>query len=174
MQQACFIASPRDKREVMSKSEGRVPKDLRGAERPHPVLCWAASRRPAYAAISGLQHRLPVPRARERDAQPTTLGFHPRRVVRRPPRPDRVTPGARARLAAGLGPCCPAPSSGAASLTPRYRRSAARVLMDEGWAKCKRAARAGDKFPRGSGHSGASRNPVREAPSRTGYRRSPV
>ncbi len=44
-----------------------------------------------------------------------------------------------------LGPLVSAGTSGAAPLIPRGRRSAARVLMDEGWGECNAAARAGDK-----------------------------
>jgi hypothetical protein len=38
-----------------------------------------------------------------------------------------------------------APSLGAATLAPRSRRSAARVLMDEGWVHCNVSSSGGDK-----------------------------
>jgi hypothetical protein len=37
-------------------------------------------------------------------------------------------------------------TSGAAPLIPRHRRSAARVLIDEGWVKSNQGARGGDKW----------------------------
>ena len=136
-----LAASPR---EVLSKSDPL--KRVRTAGHRAAASVFLVGSRSAPRLCGDIRPSAPLTRAARsgRDAKPTTLGFHPRRVVRRPPRPDRVTPGARARLAAGLGPCCPAPSSGAATLIPRYRRSAARVLMDEGCMQCKRAARGGD------------------------------
>ena len=46
----------------------------------------------------------------------------------------------------GLGPLLSAGTSGAAPLIPRSRRSAARVLMDEGWSHSKRGLGGGDKL----------------------------
>ena len=48
-------------------------------------------------------------------------------------------------------------TSGAATLIPRYRRSAARVLMDEGWGEFNAGVRGGDKIAR---HPGESRGPL--------------
>src|SRR5680860_1667228 len=46
----------------------------------------------------------------------------------------------------GLGPILSAGTSGAAPLIPRSRRSAARVLEDEGCRHCNAASRGGDKI----------------------------
>mgnify|MGYP006915177563 CR=1 FL=1 len=80
-----------------------------------------------------------------------TAGSHGGGRSIRPPRPYRYT-DARSLPAPEAGPVVPAPSSGAATLAPRYSRSAARVLMDEGWEECTRDRSSGDKFVRGLPH----------------------
>jgi hypothetical protein len=84
-----------------------------------------------------------------------------RGLTRRPPVPTAVceakTPEAGSRYSCRRAPgrgeplepvLVPAASSGAAPLAPRYRRSAARVLTDEGWGKLSAATRSGDNFLR--------------------------
>jgi len=87
-----------------------------------------------------------------------TAGSHGGGRIIRPPRPHRYT-DAGSRLAIHLGRVVPAPSSGAASLIPRGRRSAARVLMDEGWGEFNAGMGGGDKFP---GSPRRSDNPRRD------------
>jgi hypothetical protein len=65
-----------------------------------------------------------------------------RRTPEAGPLPRRRCPGWHHPK--GLGPILSAGTSGAASQVPRYRRSAARVLMDEGWSECKRVLECGD------------------------------
>jgi hypothetical protein len=106
---------------------------------------WAASRRPAYAAISGPQHRLPVPRVAN-DLKLATSGIPPKACGSRTPEAGPLSCRRGSGLAICLGPLMSAGTSGAASLIPRYRRSAARVLMDEGWSECNAGQRGGDKI----------------------------
>jgi hypothetical protein len=73
-----------------------------------------------------------------------TAGSHGGGRIVRPPRPYRYS-DAGSRLAIHLGRVVPAPSSGAATLIPRGRRSAARVLMDEGWVEYNCRSENGDK-----------------------------
>jgi hypothetical protein len=78
-------------------------------------------------------------------AKLTTPGFHPRRVLEDPRgRIALLLPAESGRGLATPPVCVPPASSGAASPIPRSRRSAARVLMDEGWAESNRSARSGD------------------------------
>ena len=91
------------------------------------------------------KHRLPVPRAANGFAKLTNPGFHPRRVLEDPRgRIALLLPAESGRGLATPPVCVPPASSGAASLIPRSRRSAARVLMDEGWSEFNRGARGGD------------------------------
>ncbi len=89
--------------------------------------------------------RLHRPARKARKPHPMTAGSHGGGRIVRPPRPYRYS-DARSRLAIHLGRVVPAPSSGAATLIPRGSRSAARVLMDEGWVQCNAAPMDGDKF----------------------------
>ena len=82
-----------------------------------------------------------------------TAGSHGGGRIVRPPRPYRYS-DAGSRLAISLGRVVPAPSSGAAPLIPRSRRSAARVLMDEGWGESNRGGEGGDKIPLCAKNSG--------------------
>jgi hypothetical protein len=135
------------RREVMSKlALGLDPREQKDCGAPiGRVRCakWAASRRPAYAAIS--QHRLPVPRI-SNDAKPTTPGIPPKACGSRTPEAGPLSCRRGSGLAICLGPLVSAGTSGAASQVPRGRRSAARVLMDEGWEQFTSGWRGGDKF----------------------------
>ena len=117
MQQACFIASPRTRARICQRARDESQRTCGAPSGRIRVFSGQPLGAPLMRRYQALSTAYPCRALVKRDAKPTTPGFHPRRVVRRPPRPDRVTPGARARLAAGLGPCCPAPSSGAASLS---------------------------------------------------------
>jgi hypothetical protein len=124
-------------------------KGLRGTERPRPLrkmgslsaprLCGdilmpmprrltSVSARSALQPNGGVDLGFPAPGGRE-------LG------------PLRLLTGARSEDRS-FRPSAYARTSGAATLAPRSRRSAARVLMDEGWAECKRGLRGGDKLHR--------------------------
>ena len=124
------------------------------------LFWWATFRRPACGDVfAALPRRLTSvsARASERSRSDETWPFQT--PGGRGSEPLRLLRCACARCEGNRGfrPRLPRAASGAASLIPRYRRSAARVLTDEGWTHCNAAARAGDKLPQ-IRHSGASRN----------------
>ena len=99
---------------------------------------------------------------------PCALPLFPPRSNTRKIRPGHSSPGRQrvrtpeagplsgrqwSGLAICLGPLVSAGTSGAAPLIPRHRRSAARVLMDEGWGKCNAASGGGDKWGHRTHHS---------------------
>ena len=106
---------------------------------------WAAIRRPAYAAI--LQPSAPLTRAVPlNQGEADDLRVPPKACGWRTPEAGPLSSRrhqARAHRAARVRS---AGTSGAASLVPRYRRSAARVLMDEGWVEFNAGQRAEDKW----------------------------
>ena len=142
--QAGRNVSPRVRARVMSKSKG-----LRGTEEPASVAQkWAASRRPAYAAtiLKPMPCALPLfpPRSNARKIRPGPSSPGRQRV--RTPEAGPLAGRRWLGLAICLGPLMSAGTSGAATLVPRSRRSAARVLMDEGWVHSNAAKTGGDKF----------------------------
>ena len=120
-----------------------------------PALRLAAILKPRSASLPHADGTGPS----MREASPDDRRF-PRRWA------DHKTPEAGSRYSCRRAPgrgkphkpvLVPAASSGAAPLAPRSRRSAARVLTDEGWVKFNAGGRRGDKRCRGlscarSGH----------------------
>ena len=144
-----FVASLRPSRSASPRSRAKScqrAKGLRGTDRPRPLrklgslsaprLCGDIEA-PATAYRSKPARDL-SPESRRPGAKPGVW----RRTPEVGPLPCRRGSG----LAICLGPLVSAGTSGAAPLIPRHRRSAARVLMDEGWGECKAASRGGDKF----------------------------
>jgi hypothetical protein len=138
----------------------------RGTDRLRPA---AAHRRPLGAPLTAM-FKSPLPhgfspvaqmRARTCASHPTTYALQRRWAERGPPRPF-VTHGAGSRLAHSHRAHLSRATSGAASLTPNDRRSAARVLMDEGWVHSNGAPEAGDKV-----------RPLARLPAPTKCHRSP-
>src|SRR5262245_19606016 len=85
-------------------------------------------------ALKYAEGRLAQAPQRERP-HPMTAGSHGGGRIIRTPKPCPYS-DARSRLGVFA-----VSSSGAATPIPRYRQSAARVLMDEGWWQCNRGAR---------------------------------
>jgi len=102
------------------------------------------------AAISGpLPHGLPpMAQARPRTGtpHPTACAFHHRRAERGPPRPERVFLARGPGLLSLIGPICPAPSSGAATIVPLSRRLAKAPLERTRWWNCMGAFGDGDNL----------------------------
>src|SRR5262249_55489527 len=93
-------------------------------------------------ALKYAEGRLAQAPQRERP-HPMTAGSHGGGRIIRPPKPFPYS-DARSRLG-GFA----VSSSGRATPLPRYRRAAARVLMNEGWVEFNRGARGGDEWCRG-------------------------
>jgi hypothetical protein len=152
MLKSCFIAPPRVRARtcqsdaLSSAKRGSAQNKDRGAPigRVH-CANWAASRRPAYAAI--FKHRAPLTRASRRDwlAKLTTPGFHPRRVLEDP----RGRIALLLPAAAGRGQATPPvfvpPASSGAALLPTWRDGPGHAsLMGKRRAECNGGARRGD------------------------------
>jgi hypothetical protein len=94
-------------------------------------------------------------RSRANGASPElTWASHPRRPRVRTPEAGSYPARVPQALSPPLAYAC---TSGAASQVPNDRRSAARVLMDEGWSKFTAASSAGDKVQLQSSWPGLSR-----------------
>ena len=137
------------RREVMSKNlpSGLGPKGQRTAGHREPASV-AQIGQPLGAPLMRRYFRprrhpyLWCRRSADKAKRQISTRHVPGRVVANvgPPRLARYPAGRGPGLPStnGLGPFLSAGTSGAATLVPRSRRSAARVLMDEGWAECNR------------------------------------
>jgi hypothetical protein len=172
-----------------SKSSLRLPKQthevggLRGTDRPRPIFMGGLSApRLAASLPPGASGLLPVPRAPHETAADMNPGTSSRGGRRVRPEVVRYT-GRASPSATPFGPRHLKDArfaSSAASLIPRSRRSAARVLMDEGWRHCTRGLEGGDKFRRpnalrcGDRSRGPLQRPDRALPRRLLRRRERI
>lgn len=142
---ASVIASPRERAKSSSNRGG-----LRGTEWPRSVFWWAASRRPALAAISSplppsylTQLAQAKPKGR---ASPDDRRFPRRCVERRPPRLVRYPDGGVRAYRACRRPFCPPPPQAPHPSPQDTDGLQLASSMDEGWEKCNAGREDGDKF----------------------------
>ncbi len=134
---------------------------LRGTDRPRPLRKLGSLSAPRLCGdiLGPMPCALPLFPPRFESARKMRPGpYSARRQRVRTPEAGPLACRRWSGLAICLGPLVSAGTSGAATPIPRSRRSAARVLMDEGWAECNAASRGGDKFAQ-TRHPGESRDP---------------
>ncbi len=145
-----MVSPPRSARHEGSPSVVN-PRDARSARRPRPCANGQPYGRPARGDILGPGATLTSGAAACRTGTRQISTRHvPGRAdgERRTPEAGRYPAGDGPGLhqPKRLGPILSAGTSGAASQVPRYRRSAARVLMDEGCTQSNAAVEGEDKF----------------------------